>query len=253
MLGGKVDSSRVLTDVPLNAKFTDTVYVHPAGTNPHGTTKADVGLSVVENKTSATIRSEITSSNVTTALGYTPLNSSLKGANSGLAELDSTGKVPSTQLPSYVDDVVQYAGKANFPTTGETGKIYIDSATNLTYRWSGTTYVEISASLALGETSSTAYRGDYGKVAYTHSQTAHNKAFVGLGNVDNTSDLSKPVSTATQTALDGKVDNSQVLTNVPLNAKFTDTIYVHPAGTNPHGTTKSDVGLGKSRQHFRYR
>lgn len=95
--------------------------------------------------------------------------SSLKGAASGVAELDSSGKVPSAQLPAYVDDVVEYAAKANFPTTGETGKIYVDTSTNKTYRWSGSTYVEISPSLALGTTSSTAYRGDYGNTAYTHA------------------------------------------------------------------------------------
>jgi len=55
-----------------------------------------MALNNVENKSSATIRSELTSTNVTTALGYTPLNSALKGANSGLAELDASGKVPST-------------------------------------------------------------------------------------------------------------------------------------------------------------
>ena len=97
------------------------------------------------------------------------LNSSLKGAANGLAELDANGKVPSSQLPSYVDDVLEYASSSNFPETGETGKIYIAKDTNKTYRWSGTAYVEISASIALGETSSTAYRGDRGKTAYTHA------------------------------------------------------------------------------------
>lgn len=99
---------------------------------------------------------------------------SQKGAASGVAELDSNGKVPTSQLPSYVDDVVEYASKDNFPPTGEDGKIYIAEDTNLTYRWSGTQYVEISPSLALGETSSTAYRGDRGKTAYDHSQTTGN-------------------------------------------------------------------------------
>lgn len=105
-----------------------------------------------------------------------------KGANNGVAELDETGKVPSSQLPSYVDDVIEgYYYNSNFykesahttQITGETGKIYVDLATNKTYRWSGTAYAEISASLALGETSSTAYRGDRGKIAYDHSQAAH--------------------------------------------------------------------------------
>lgn len=99
---------------------------------------------------------------------------SQKGAASGVAELDSSGKVPSVQLPSYVDDVVEFASRDSFPATGEDGKIYIAEDTNLTYRWSGTQYVEISPSLVLGETSSTAYRGDRGKTAYDHSQTTGN-------------------------------------------------------------------------------
>lgn len=80
------------------------------------------------------------------------------------------GKVPESQLPSYVDDVVEYANLSAFPTAGESGKVYVALDTNKTYRWSGSSYVEISASLALGETSATAYRGDRGKTAYDHSQ-----------------------------------------------------------------------------------
>ena len=101
-------------------------------------------------------------------MDYIP--TSMKGANSGVAELDETGKVPASQLPSYVDDVVEYANRSAFPGTGEAGKIYVTQDTNLTYRWSGSEYVEISPSLALGETSSTAYRGDRGAAAYNHSQ-----------------------------------------------------------------------------------
>lgn len=164
--------------------------------------KSSIGLGNVENKSSETIRSEITSSNVTTALGYTPMNSNLKGAKSGVAELDDNGKVPASQLPSYVDDVIEgYYSDGKFyvesgHTTeiiGETGKIYIDLSTNKTYRWSGSTYVVISETLALGETSSTAYRGDRGKIAYDHSQTTsgnpHNvtKSDVGLSNVEDKS------------------------------------------------------------------
>lgn len=114
-----------------------------------------------------------------------------KGAASGVAELDANGKVPSSQLPSFVDDVLEYSAKSSFPATGETGKIYVDTSDNKTYRWSGSAYVEISPSLALGETSSTAYRGDRGKTAYDHSQVTsgnpHNvtKTDVGLSNVGN--------------------------------------------------------------------
>lgn len=91
------------------------------------------------------------------------------GTAGGVAELDSNGKVPSAQLPSYVDDVLEYASVSAFPATGESGKIYVALDTNKTYRWSGSEYVEISPSLALGETSSTAYRGDRGKTAYDHA------------------------------------------------------------------------------------
>lgn len=86
-----------------------------------------------------------------------------KGAPNGLASLNESGIIPSAQLPSYVDDVIEVDTFSNLPGTGESGKIYIVQDTNLTYRWSGTYYVEISKSLALGETSSTAYPGDKGK------------------------------------------------------------------------------------------
>lgn len=143
-------------------------------------TKANIGLGNVEDKSSATIRGEITSANVTTALGFTPLDATKKGAANGVAELGADGKVPSAQLPSYVDDVLEYDAKANFPATGEAGKIYVDKTTNKTWRWSGTAYIEISASLALGETSSTAFRGDHGKVAYNHAQAKGSAFASGL-------------------------------------------------------------------------
>ena len=104
-----------------------------------------------------------------------------------------SGKIPEANLPSYVDDVLEYNSKSNFPMSGETGKIYVDISTNLTYRWGGSAYVEISPSLALGETSGTAYRGDYGAIAYAHSQKRSGnphgvtKSDVGLGNVENKS------------------------------------------------------------------
>ena len=85
--------------------------------------------------------------------------SDVQSSLSSKADLDSNGKVPSSQLPSYVDDVEEYTSQSSFPATGTTGKIYVDTTTNLTFRWSGTSYVVISPSLALGETSSTAYAG----------------------------------------------------------------------------------------------
>ena len=94
----------------------------------------------------------------------------------GMSASKLTGTIPQANLPSYVDDVLEYNGKSNFPEDGESGKIYVDTSTNKTYRWSGSGYTEISASLALGTTSSTAFRGDYGNTAYQHA-TAKGSAF----------------------------------------------------------------------------
>lgn len=128
-------------------------------------------------------------------LDYIP--TSEKGAAGGVAGLDEAGKVPAAQLPSYVDDVLEYANVASFPVTGETGKIYIALDTNKVYRWSGSTYVYITS----GAVDSVA--GKTGVVSLV-------KADVGLSNVDNTTDLGKPISIATQAALDGKASSSHV-------------------------------------------
>lgn len=117
------------------------------------------------------------------------------------------GVVPSSQLPSYVDDVLEFATLANFPATGETGKIYIATNTNVTYRWSGSTYVEISASLALGTTSTTAYRGDFGNTAYVHSQT--------IGNPHNTViNLTTDVTGSLPAANGGVTSTTQAITGI---------------------------------------
>lgn len=83
------------------------------------------------------------------ALGFTAENAANKGIANGYASLDSGGKVPSSQLPSYVDDVIEVANYAALPVTGETGKIYITLNTNAIYRWSGSVYVEISTDKAV--------------------------------------------------------------------------------------------------------
>lgn len=247
------------------ARKTD-IEMHEQNTNnPHSVTKEQVGLSNVDN--TADIDKPI--SNATqialSILDNKKLDKSLKGASGGVAELDENGKVLTNQLPSYVDDILTFDSLTSFPATGENSKIYAAKDTNKIYRWGGTSYVEISASLALGVTSSTAYRGDHGKIAYDHSQETgnpHNTKFselkdkpttiagfgitdavvkvegkglstydyddvekgklnnatshiadnnnphnvtkeqIGLGNVDNTSDADKPISTAQQTKFD---------------------------------------------------
>ena len=105
------------------------------------------------------------------------------GVAGGVATLGTDGKVPSAQLPSYVDDVLEYTNKAGFPATGETGKIYVAKDTNLTYRWGGSSYVEISVSLALGETSSTAYAGDKGKALADRLTTAEGNITSNDGDI----------------------------------------------------------------------
>lgn len=212
----------IQTSVPADAKFTDTVYTLPITTDgalggirtgytgseekryaidvdtdgkafvdvpwtdttytlsSFGITATAAELNYTRGVTS-NIQSQL--SELNTQLS-TKVNSSLIGAVNGIASLDSTGKVPSAQLPSYVDDVVEGTLSA-FPQTGEAGKIYVDTTTNLSYRWSGSSYVEISPSIALGETSSTAYRGDLGAVAYAHSQLTsgnpHNVTYTDVG------------------------------------------------------------------------
>ena len=144
--------------------------------------------------TDRTINGKALSDNISlTASDVGAIPASEKGAVNGIASLDETGKVPASQLPSYVDDVVEFENRDAFPETGESGKIYLDITSNISYRWGGTTYVEISSTIALGTTSSTAFPGDQGKVAYDHSQIktgnphGTSKSDIGLSNVENKS------------------------------------------------------------------
>lgn len=156
-----------------------------------------------------------------------------KGANSGVAELDANGKVPSSQLPSYVDDVLEYSAKANFPATGETGKIYVDTATNLTYRWGGSAYVEISPSLALGTTSSTAYRGDYGNTAYTHATDSSRLTTA------KSSGLYKIAVTAQGHVASVTAVEKADITALGIPGQNTNTTYTFNGGTNKFTVTPS--------------
>ena len=152
----------------------------------HSHTKSDIGLSNVTNDAQVK-RSEM-------------------GVASGVATLGTDGKVPSSQLPSYVDDVLEFDAKTKFPTTGETGKIYVDTTTNLTYRWSGSAYVEISQSIALGETSSTAYAGNKGKA-----------------NADSIAKIINGTQVVAKATTANNVGGFTVAKNVPADAVFTDT------------------------------
>ena len=119
--------------------------------------KRQIKLEMQVNNEECDVVTHVTSTGVTDALGYTPMNSTARGATNGVASL-SSGKVPASELPSYVDDVVEgyyYNGafyeEAAHTTliTGETGKIYVDLSSNGSYRWSGTAYIEISQSITV--------------------------------------------------------------------------------------------------------
>ena len=100
--------------------------------------------------------------------------------------LDDNGQIQGSLLPNYTEVPVEYPTKDEFPVQGETGYIYIDVSTGRRYKWSGSTYTEITAELILGETEFSAYRGDRGKIAYDHSQTEgnpHNTTAAEVGAV----------------------------------------------------------------------
>lgn len=108
----------------------------------------------------------VTTTQINTAINnkvkdYIPL--SQKGVANGVVPLDGNALISSLYLPSYVDDVLEFDSISAFPANGERGKIYVALDSNLTYRWTGSQYTEISKSLALGETSETAYPGNKGK------------------------------------------------------------------------------------------
>lgn len=194
-----------------------------------------------------------------------------KGAPNGLASLNESGIIPSAQLPSYVDDVIEVDTFSNLPGTGESGKIYIVQDTNLTYRWSGTDYVEISKSLALGETSSTAYPGDKGKATTDKLNRIPDKLITDTVNVNqstteavlnfttyrqeaqqvgrNTLTITSAtisqaglMSSSDKTKLDGLKDQAGITSDI--NAVQTNLETHINNKSNPHEVTKVQVGLG---------
>lgn len=168
---------------------------------------------------------------------YTELPRNINTLEKEKFVLDDDGRV-AIRLSSSGGGIVKYANLAAFPVTGKPTLLYLAQDTGILYTWETTIYVAVSTTLALGETSTTAYRGDRGKTAYDHSQTPHDKAFVGLSNVDNTSDANKPISTATQTALDGKVDE-----NVAIVASTNTKITYDSKGLVTAGTTLSESDI----------
>lgn len=148
------------------------------------------------------------------------LRGDLEGQLSDKADLVG-GRVPASQLPGFAETFEVYPTETDFPQIGDPVVLYVAEDTNKTYRWVAPNYVELLGHLELGETETTAYRGDRGRIAYDHTLLVSNphsvnKAQVGLSEVDNTSDADKPVSTAQQGALDLKANtvHTHVVTDV---------------------------------------
>ena len=162
-----------------------------------------------------------------------------KGAANGVAPLDTNGLIASAYLPSYVDDVLEYATRAGFPAMGETGKIYVDTDTNKTYRWGGSEYVEISASLALGKTSSTAAPGNHThSVSITPSTTSvYSITSLGTANTPTQIDTSKFSGGSLTMTING-TDSSQL--DITFTAAAPQSGF-YTAGTAATMPTRSQV------------
>ncbi len=173
-----------------------------------------------------------------------------------LAASRISGTISAANLPSYVDDVLEYASLSKFPTTGESGKIYTALDTNKIYRWSGSAYVVISETVALGTTHSSAGYGDESRAAYNHStKTSGNphhvtKTDVGLGNVDNTADSAKSVKYATSAGSAGSVAWSNV-SGRPSSMPASDVYYWAKQPSKP-SYTASEVGAAPASHSHSY-
>ena len=204
--------------------------------------KADVGLSTVDN-TADSGKNVLSATKLTTPRtingtafdgsanitinavdGTARIPVSEKGTANGVATLDASGIIPTTQLPSYVGDVLEFLNLAGFPVTGETGKIYVAKDTNKTYRWGGTAYVYITS----GAVDSVS--GRTGVITLTKSD-------VGLGAVDNTADTTKNVLSAT------KLTTARTINNVPFDGSANITI--------TDATKENSITAGTSTQYFR--
>lgn len=196
--------------------------------NPHGVTKTQVGLGNADNTADAD-KNVLSATKLTTARKIngvsfdgtkditiaddTKIPTTQKGAANGVAELDENGLIPSSQLPGYVDDTIE-GTLSTFPKTGESGKIYVDTDTNLTYRWSGSGYVEISKSIALGETSSTAYPGNKGKQNATDIASLKTRMTAAENDKANKTDV--------ETSLGTKVDKTTYEAEIAKKVNITD-------------------------------
>lgn len=245
-------------------------------------TRANIGLGNVDNTSDmdkpVSTAQQAAIEDAIDGLSSTYIPASQKGTPNGVAELDSTGKVPAAQLPSYVDDVIEgtYVNATTFhdtegsPVTPESGKLYIDTTTDKEYRWSGTQFSSIRDGIALGETAETAYAGNKGKAnadAIAALQAAQgnyqtktdetlpttNKTVVGaIGEVKGTADGAASTAAANAEAIAdladgttpaGKADKLSTPRNISLSGDVTGSASFDGSANAQIQTTLKNSGV----------
>jgi hypothetical protein len=178
---------------------------------------------------------------------YIPL--SQKGVANGVAPLGADNKILSIHLPGGVDDIKEFADVASFPDPGEASIIYVALDTNVIYRWSGTAYVEISSSLALGSTASTAYRGDLG-VALEGAVNTANQVDTGVLTWNATTGKFVSANNFVKTSA-GNVGIGTTSPQAKLDVDTTDPINQRwSRGSTFYLDLKQTVTLGNVRWNF---
>ena len=175
------------------------------------------------------ISDTLTAAVIISALGYTPADEAKLGIADGIATLDTTGKVPASQLPSFVDNVIEVDNISSAPATGEEGKIYVAKDTGKCYRWSGTMYTEISTSDIVTASDKNGYikingtdvkvyesvQADWNETDDTSPSYIKNKPNIPSGVIvdDTLSDTSTNAiqNKVVKIALDGKLDLTDTL------------------------------------------
>mgnify|MGYP003635229170 CR=1 FL=1 len=204
----------------------NTIISNTSNLNTHtGTTSIHYAMSAIT----------LTESQISDLGTYQP--TSEKGNVNGYAELNSSGFVPTSQLPAYVDDVLEFVNFASFPTSGTTGIIYVALNTNIIYRWGGSIYAEISSTLALGETSATAYRGDRGKIAYDNSITNIANIAIVSGDVITNKTLFNSHTGDTSTHFTKSSIDADDITDASTINKFVTQADLNTLSTILHTTT----------------
>lgn len=195
--------------------------------------------------TKSYVDTEISSAVSTSAAGLQA--TSEKGQANGYASLDSNAKVPASQLPSYVDDVAEYANQASFPTTGETGKLYIDQANGDIYRWTGSSYVQINNAVSSADQAT--QLSNARDFSLTGDVTASAVSFNGTGDVALSTTVPEASVTQHEAAL--TIAQSQVTNLTTDLASKVDDTQISAYGLTlvddaDAATARTTLGLGSA-------